>query len=270
MKKHLPSFIPSVVAAGLAIGGLTANAQTPALQLKASNYNATTGVWTDSSGNGDTATFANGATPTLALGATPNGSAAVDIIGSNSSYGVGSNFGLLNPIAGGSGYTVLAYIEATGSTGARQALTGGSLSGGGGNLEYDVYGGNQDYLREYQADVAHGTATLPTASFSLIDLAVSAAGSSFNLNGLPDGTGTGASFTTPITEIGNNEGGGDYFNGYIAEIDIYSSVLTAGQISTQEAILNSEYAAPVPEPTTWVMLAGGLGTLIGMRRFRRS
>jgi len=249
------------------VGGLSASAQTLSLQLQAANYNPTTGVWTDSSGNGDTATFANGTLPTLAAGATPNGSSAVDIIGSNASYGVGSHFSLLNPISNGSGYTIFAYIEPTGSSGSRQALTGGSGSGA---LEYDVYGGNQDFLREYLQDVGHGTATVPTSSFSLVDLAVSSTlAGSFNFNGSPDGTtSSGTAFSNPITQIGNNEGGGDYFNGDIAEIDIYSGVLTPAQIGTVEANLTAEYVT-TPEPTAWAMMAGGLGTLFAVRRFRR-
>jgi len=34
--------------------------------------------------------------------------------------------------------------------------------------------------------------------------------------------------------------------------------------------LTSEYVTTVPEPSSWVMLAGGLGTLVAVRRFRRS
>ncbi len=66
----------AVAAALITLGGLSASAQTLALQLKASNYDPITGIWTDSSGNNDTATFINGTNPTLALGVTPNGSSA--------------------------------------------------------------------------------------------------------------------------------------------------------------------------------------------------
>ena len=266
--KKLPITIQCTAIAGLIMAaGLSANAQTLALQLKASNYNPLTGVWTDSSGNGNTATFANGTLPTLAA-VTPNGSSAVDIIGANASYGVGSHFGLLNPLSSASGYTVFAYIEATGSSGSRQALTGGSGSGA---LEYDIYGGHQDFLREYVQDVGSGTATVPTSSFSLVDLAVSSTlVGSFNFNGSADGTtSSGTAFGNPITQIGNNEGGGDYFNGYIAEIDIYQGVLNSTQIATVEANLTASYITPTPEPTTWAMMAGGFGMLLASRRFRR-
>jgi hypothetical protein len=273
MKKSLITFIPFVVVAGLvAVGGLSASAQNLALQLQAINYNPVTGVWIDSSGNNNTATFSNGTTPTLDAGVTPDLLSAVGIIGANASYGVGSHFSLLNPITAGSGYTVFAYVQPS-KTDTRSALTGGSS---GGALEWDIYGGHDDFLQEYQADVGHGTAIVPTTSFSLLDLAVNPSNYSFKFNGSADGSGTGVSFGSSITQIGNNEGGGDYFSGDIAEIDIYQGVLTSGQIAAVEATLSGEYidgtipVTPyVPEPTTLAMLAGGFGLLFATRRFGR-
>lgn len=269
MKKIPLAFIPCAVAAGLIVaGGLSASAQTLALQLKASNYNPTTGVWTDSSGNGDNGTYAkiSGTTttlPTLVTGVTPSGSSAVDFTAGNGSFALSSAIGY------SSGYTILAYILPTTVTG-RNALTGGSA---GGALEYDLNAGHQDFLREYQADVANGTATISTSSFSLIDLAVSAGTTnSFNLNGSLDASsnaGGNGAFSSALTRIGNNEGGGDGFLGDIAEIDIYTGVLTAAQISTAESALTAAYATPVPEPTSMAMMTGGFGLLLATFRLRR-
>jgi hypothetical protein len=258
MNKITTARVVCAVASLTTACGLTAGAQTLDLQLKAVNYNDITGVWTDTSGNGDTATYSGSSTPTLVAGATPNGSSAVNLTGAGSL--------LLNTsLAAGSGYTIFAYIMPATDGGTRNALTGGSSSTA---LEYDVYNGHADFLTEYTADVAHGNATLPTTSFSLIDLAVNSSGSSFNLNGASDGTGAGATFGNPITRIGNNEGGGDGYVGDIAEIDIYSGVLSAGQISAVESQFTAEYVTSVPEPSTWAMLAGGLGMLPLVRRFR--
>jgi hypothetical protein len=110
-----------------------------------------------------------------------------------------------------------------------------------------------------------------------VDLAVSSTlVGSFNFNGSPDGTtSSGTAFSNPITQIGNNEGGGDFFSGDIAEIDIYQGVLTSDQIASVEATLTGEYITgtipviPVPEPTTLAMLAGGFGLLFAARRFGR-
>jgi hypothetical protein len=266
--------IPIALAAGLIVaGGLSASAQTLALQYQSVNYDAVSGVWLDSSGNHDDAQFVNGTTPTTAVYVTPDGLSAVNIVGANASYGVGSHFQLNTAISAASGYTVFAYIASTTATGSRSAITGGS---GGGALEWDFYGGHDDFLQEYQADVGHGTATVTTdGTFNLIDLAVNSSSYSFNFNGVADGSGTGVSFGNPITEIGNNEGGGDMFNGQIAEIDIYQGVLTPAQIAGVEATLTGEYITraiplnPIPEPTTLAMLAGGFGLLFAARRFRK-
>ena len=252
--------LPLVLLSGAMMSGLTAGAQpVPAVQLQAANYNATTGVWTDSSINGDNATYSGSTKPTVVADATPNGSSALDF------SGIGSLL-LGTSISQSSGYTVFAYIEPASDGASRNALTGGSASTA---LEYDVYNGKQDYLTEYTEDKATGNTVLPTTSFSLIDLAVNASGSSFNLNGSSDGTGAGATFGNPITRIGNNEGGGDGFVGDVAEIDIYTGVLTAGQISTVEQNLIAEYTT-VPEPTTWAMMLGGSGLLLAFNRYRRA
>ena len=236
---------------------------TPLVQLIATNYNPANGIWTDSSGNGDNATYMRFSgtltLPVLASGVTPNGSSAVDITATNGSFNLGSS------LSGTSGYTVFAYVMPTTDTGgSRFALTGGSA---GYALEYNFYQGHQNWVSEYQGGGGHGTATIPTSSFSLVDLAISASGGtftngSFRLNGASDGTtGAGAGSTTsPITRVGNNEGGGDGFVGDIAEIDIYNGVLSSNQISTVEAQLTTNYYLNVsatalassqnPSPTT--------------------
>jgi hypothetical protein len=208
---------------------------TPLVQLIANNFNAANGVWTDSSGSGNNATYSGTNNPTLVASATPNGSSAVNIVPGNGQY-----FLLSSSLDPSSGYTAFAYVELSRTSG-RNALTGGSS---GGALEWDVYNGNDDFLQEYQLDVAHGTATVPTNSFSLIDLAVNSSAYSFRFNGTADGSGTGVSFSQPITRIGNNEGGGDGFAGQIAELDIYSGALTAVQVSNVEAQLTAKYGTP--------------------------
>ncbi len=211
---------------------LTVAPLTPMVQLIATNYDPVGGTWTDTSGNGNYASYSGVSYPTLDAFVTPNGSSAVDI-----SSG-GSSFTLSSPLDPSSGYTVFAYIKPA-STSGRRALTGGSSPGA---LEYDIYNGSQDYLREYLQDVGTGTTTnISTNVFSLVGLAVNAAGGSFRLSGASDGNASGATFSSPITRIGNNEGNGDSYVGDIAEIDIYSGVLSLIQITNIEAQLTAKY-----------------------------
>jgi len=220
-----------------------------AVQLVASNYDPVGGVWTDSSGNGNDATYSGAYNPSLATFVTPSGSSAVDFVSGDGSF-------LLNsPLDPSIGYTVFAYVEPAGTSG-RLALTGGSSSGA---LEYDIDNGKQDYLREYLQDVGSGNASIPTASFSMIDLAVNSSGGAFRFDGASDGTVAGATFTSPITRIGNNEGGGDGFVGQLAEIDIYSGALSSIQISNLEAQLKAAYGATGVPTNSPIITASGSG-----------
>jgi hypothetical protein len=223
---------------------LTVSPLVPLVQLIATNYNPGGGTWTDSSGNGNNATYgavASGspALPTLVPFATPNGASAVNFTAAGGAFNLSST---LDP---SSGYTVFAYVMPSQVTGGRFALTGGAVPTGTGALEYDFYQSNQDYLVEYTTDVAHGKALVSTNSFSLVDLAVNSAGAVFRINGTNDAVVAGATFTSPLSLIGNNHGGGDTFFGQIAEIDIYSGALSSLQISNIEAQLTSNYVSVV-------------------------
>jgi hypothetical protein len=260
MKKLALTIIPC--AAGLMIAsGLTASAQTLALQLQAANYNAANGGWMDSSSiiTPDSATYSGPSTPTLVNGVTPNGSAAVLMNGA----GV---FSLASGISSGS-YTAFAYIQPAAGSGPF-ALFGGT---GYGSFEYRIYAGHQDSLLEWLADLGSGSGSVPSTGFSLIDATVSPTGGAYRLNGAADGSTAGTTFTAPIVYVGNNYGvgGGEAFSGYVAEIDIYTGVLTPAQISAIEGNLITEYVTAVPEPTTWSLMAVGFGMLLGARRFRR-
>jgi hypothetical protein len=236
--------------------GLSVNPLVPLVQLAATNYNPGSGVWTDSSPNANNATYAGykGASvplPALLSGVTPNGGAAVNI--SNG----GGLFSLATPLDPSSGYTIFAYVMPSVVNGSRYALTGGNGAGATtGALQYGFYGGHQNYLNEYVgSEQASGTANISTSTFSLIDLAVNASGVSFRLNLVPDGTAGGATFPSPIAQLGNNQGGGDGFTGDIAEIDIYSGVLSASQIKNIESQLVADYgisAANLPKVTSTV------------------
>ena len=232
-------------------GSTTSNSVTPLVQLIATNYNPANGLWTDSSGNNNNATYSGSSIPGLISPATPNGSPAVNLTGSGSLL-------LASSLSPSSGYTVFAYIEPSNLIG-RHALTGGSASTA---LEYDIYNTNQDYLTEYTSDVGHGNALIPTNNFSMIDLAVNSSGAAFRFNGANDASVAGATFGNPITRIGNNEGGGEGYAGQIAELDIYSGVLTSMQVTNIEANLIAKYVTAIvaanPTNITAIVTGGNL------------
>ena len=222
--------------------GQMAQAQTPVLQLKAINYNASTGVWTNSANGANNATYAGGTKPTLVTSATPNGSTVVNIANSGSAI----YFNLASSLSASAGYTVFTYMKPS-TTSGRNAITGGS-AGGGNALEYGFNGGKQCYIIEYVGGGGSGSSNIPTTSFSLMNLAVNSSSAYFRFNGVSDSTNganptVGATFSQPITRIGGNTGGGDNLYGQVAEIDIYSGVLTSVQITNIEKALTATYVS---------------------------
>lgn len=235
---------------------------------KAVNYNSATGVWADSSGNGDNATVGTGVTaPTLLADATPNGSSVVSFSGSNSYLTIATG------LPTGSGYTVLAFAEPTGTTvNDTYAIVGGPP----GALEYRIQtmsnGGNGQVLLNTD-NTAYGASNtnVSTTAFSMVGVATDNSGNAtFYLNGNTDGTTTGSSaFTSAINLIGASDTGSgatpnEFFLGNIAELQIYSGSLTSSQVQTVNQSFTSSYVNPVPEPATLGLfgLGGGLGLLL--------
>jgi hypothetical protein len=258
----------AVMAASIALIG-SAHAQTPELQLKASNYNTTTGVWTDTGTLGDNATAqtSQGETAaTLVTGATPNGSSAVAFdTGASASV---FEFATALPVSS-TGYTIFVLADplSANSGDTAQAFLGGNVGG----VEYRVYQGKQGDLAQNVGGGGTGTNSYPTG-FSLFDTTISSTGGTFDLNGAADGTSGGISDTAGILTIGSNQlgTGGEFFHGDIAEIDVFAGVLTSTQIAAEQATLEAEYVTTAPEPSTWAMLLGGMLVLVGVQRLSRN
>ena len=229
------------------------------VDYKAVNYNATSGIWTDSSGNGNNATVPVTATaPTLMTNATPNGSSAVSFVINNPSEYLNITTGL----APGSGYTVLAFAEPT------QALyiSDNLVDGPSGAMTYRVSaqsGVNHQELANGATTFGSSNTVVPTTAFSMIGVATDNVGNAtFYFNGSTDGTTTGNdAFTAPINLIGVG------FIGNIAELQVYSGVLTTSQVQTVNQSFINSYVNSVPEPGALTMLAlGTLGLLLIRRR----
>lgn len=243
---------------------------------KAANYNATTGVWTDSSGNGNNAGLAytqyGEAAPTLMANATPNGASAVHFNGSNEFLAIDGTVGLPQSNAG---YTVMAFIQPQDTGSGTYAIVAGAP----GAMEYRLQSGNhQALLREDVAGMGTSNTSVPTNSFSSIGVATDNAGNAiFYFNGNADGNaaaGANTAFNSPINTIGASDSGSslvidplEHFLGNIAELQIYSGVLTASQVQAIDQSFTSAYVTPVPEPAPLAFFAvGAVGLLLKRRR----
>jgi hypothetical protein len=226
------------------------------LDLKATNYNPTTGVWTDSSSNADNATAPAGGFPTLVAGATPNGSSAVQFT-SGDLLNLAS---ALSESPSGNGFTVFAFEESNGDGTSKTIVSGGNASPN--SFQYriggDSHGEVQEVLAQQMANLGQSGTPLGT-TFHLIDVAANGSGAIFRTDGADDGTVGGSAFN-PISMIGsaNND---EFFVGDIAEIRIYSGALSTAQIQPIEAAFEAAYVTPVPEPASiWLL---GLGAIAG-------
>jgi hypothetical protein len=245
---------------------------TPLVDYKAVNYNAITGGWTDSSGNGNNATLPNGATaPTLVANATPNGSSAVSFVANYTNPGV--YLDITTGLAPGSGYTVLAFAEPTEAVYLDDNLVGGPV----GALAYFIgptSGTNYQRLGNGGTTFGVSNTGVPTTAFSMIGVATDNVGNAtFYFNGNTDGTTSGSdAFTSPINLIGAKDSpAGGFFVGNIAELQIYSGVLTANEVQTVNQAFTNAYINPVPESAPVALIAvAGLGLLLLRRKWSRN
>jgi hypothetical protein len=259
----MASFSRTVILSLLLAGSCAASASAGILlDLKATNYDPATGVWTDSSGNGDSATAPAGAMPTLLSDATPNGSSAVQ-------FTSGDLLNLTSAIPeSGNGFTVFAFEESSGDGSSKTIVSGGANAPG--SFQYriggDSHGEVQELLSQGLSNLGQSDTPLGD-TFHLIDVAANSSGATFRTDGLDDGTAGGATFN-PITTIGSANSD-EYFVGDIAEIQVYSGVLSSAQISSVEASLEASYVNPVPEPSSILLLGLAAGSLgIACRRYR--
>lgn len=258
----------AVLGAALVMGGTFGEASRSHAALiidyKAPNYNPTTGVWAnDASLPTKSATFqaaAGGTKPTLATGATPNGSAAVNFTGS------------ILDIAGGgvdlstaSGFTIMVFGYASNNASIVGRTTG--------SLVYLLRGADNKQQVHRASVNNYGSSTLLTpaapefASLSISGISGVANSGVYRLNGANAGTfSPSPAFAGATDKLGGNAYFGAYFQGRIAEIRIYDSVLT---LSEKQAVEAQFIASYVPEPATAGLAVAAVGGLL-VRRKRRT
>jgi hypothetical protein len=178
-------------------------------------------------------------------------------------------FQLSSTLTYNAGWTVFVYADQLATISGDGAST--FVAGGANFFQYRLYQGKQADLTQAVGDGGTGT-TLYPSGFNLFDVTASETQTgSFDLNSAPDGTNGELDPPSPnsIKLIGSNESGtgGEQFDGYIADIEIFNTILTPQQIAAEDLILTNEYAA-TPEPSTWALLLGGIGSLALLRRVR--
>ena len=240
----------------------TISLPTPLVDYAAANYNAATGVWADSSGNGNNAVQSVSADrPTLLTDATPNGSAAVSFNGSQ-------YLNITTPLSPQNGFTVLAFLDPTAESSSNVIL--GVTNSNPGSFEYRLNGGKQDILEATYFDLGSSDTVVPVNSWNNINVAANTSGSSFRLNSQADGTAGGYTPSSNGTGvIGASEYDGDFI-GNIAEIRVYGSVLSGTQRAAIEQSFVNDYVTPIPDPVPLALFAfGGFGLLLLRCRHRR-
>jgi hypothetical protein len=261
---------PRILLIGMLLGGgvmfcsSIASAATILLDLQASNYNASTGIWTDSSGNGNNAVAPAGDFPTVTASATPNHSSVVTFNGTTQYLNLTTSI-----TSSTTGYTVFAYVETPGNGSSKAIVSAGTGSGSTNGFEYriggDSHGEVQELLAQSAANLGQSTTALTSGSFHLVDIAANNTGANFRLDGSANGSITYGSeaFAPGISQIGNANAG-EIFSGSIAEIRIYAGQLNSTDIATAESSMTAAY---VPEPATFGLLGiACAGALIRRRR----
>lgn len=293
---------------GLTIGMITGAASTAAgtVTLTNNNTSGTTtinGYTSANTGGGDTlavagsgnttinAVLANGAT---ALAFTKSGTGTATLTSSSSYTGTTKiNAGKLQlanatgsatgagdvVLSGGSGAT----LAGTGYSSGNTTVTAGSrIAAGMNTTDADGSGRNNFGAAETLslATTAGKTLTLSNVNFDF-DLAGTAAGTSdlvtadtlslgstvaFNFNGLSGGTlQTGAAYTlinaNSITGFNANNITTNFLGALGGQ---YTATYSTNATNDLQVTFNA-----VPEPTTWAMMVGGFGMLVGFQRSRR-
>lgn len=219
------------------------------LWLKATNYTA--GTWTDSSGNGYNFINGVGGSRNPTAGTSINGNATVNFVSANSQYlyDTSINIGNLISAANFSVFCVFQYTGTTSFTSGYSFFNPVLLMDS--SQEWGFQGGIASSSLSVQGYVngASGSGPLSTGTSQSIpyyaSFVQSSAGSSLQLTLSANSVISVTNHNVPATSgnpyIGENGGGGGYWDGYVGEIIIYNTALSSGNQSTNMSYLKNKF-----------------------------
>jgi hypothetical protein len=226
MRRHLGR---AVLVFALAFVTLPALRADEVLELKVANYDPSTGIWSDSSGNGNDA-MGLVSPPSVTTGQTPNGSAVVTFDG--------TNFLTLNPGISATGFTCFAYVRPM--PGDSRTIVGGGTGAFQYRIGGDGFGDKQEVLQRNLVRLGESTTDVSTSSFSIISIAFAAGGGAFRLAEADDGMPR-TLFYAATNMVGAASGPGEFYSGDIAGIRIYNAVLSDADRATIEEQIRKTY-----------------------------
>lgn len=140
-------------------------------------------------------------------------------------------------------YTLVAVVKMT-TTAGGQAILGPAENNGG--MEFGMSSGSPFMNAADIANIGTATSSISTGAYHLIVATVDASTYAFYIDGVAAGSGThSVSLTGGMHfEMGNSKNGEDYLFAYIGEIQIYSSVLSSGDLSALHTYIVNKWATP--------------------------
>ena len=250
----------------LAAGTTTSHASL-VLKFDAANYNPTTNVWADTSGNANNAVGPGPAnSPTLTLNATPTGQSAVTFVQGYEYLDLTTN---LNNAALTSSPSFSLFAVARKVDASYGLLLSGNGNGGAEGIGYRLDGGNgnrQTLTKNNVVDIGTSASATASGDFHLFGVTYDGTTARFFLDGVADGTAVNSqTFNTGIFHIGIQAGtGAGGFSGDIAALRVYDTVLSGAALTGVENSLITTFTA-VPEPGTTLF---GFAC-VGVAAFRR-
>jgi hypothetical protein len=213
----------------------------------AQSDNTAVASWADSGSGGNTATQGTGANqPTLQTNEI-NGLPVVRFDGSTDFLNSAASASLTATTL----FAVFKPSTVSGNASIRAAGNGSGGSGSGG-LQWRLASGVPQFVKQAVANVATASgAALSTTAFTIISASFANNSTyAFYRNGAADGSGSHGQTLTAgtATNIGyNSDGGGERLAGDLAELIVYSSVLSTGDRASVHSYLQDKYGITVSD-----------------------